>query len=116
MAQSSPQRALVTVGSVAQLEALTHPGELIGGDPLFDLAQATLPRHSAMFQQGVFEGYSAAGTLSPAQHGRLQRLRLLLHVDDVVLRGDETAHARLSATVAEALRQLAEGAASEAGR
>lgn len=109
-----PQRAFVTVGSVAQLEALTRPGDLIGGDPLFDLALATLPRHTAMFQQGVYEGYIAAGTLSPAQHNRLQRLRLLLHIDDVVLRGDEATRARLSTTVVEALRQLAEGVSIDA--
>ncbi len=62
-----PSRALVTVGESVQLEALTRPGEIVGGDPLFDLAHATLPRHPAAFQQGLLEGYSAAGPLAPEQ-------------------------------------------------
>lgn len=102
-----PARALVTVGSAAHVEALVRPGDIIGGDPLFDLAHATLPRYPAPFQQGIYEGYTAAGMLSAEQHDRLQRLRLLLHVADVFNRNDELSKMRLPTLVADALRQLA---------
>ena len=102
----SPKRALVTTGSAAHLEALVRPGEIVGGDPLFDLALATLPRHPAAFQQGVYEGYCGAGTLSIAQHQRLQRLRLLLHTADVVERNELAALELLPATLEAALAEL----------
>ena len=73
-----PSRALVTVGDSVQLEALVRPGEIVGGDPLFDLAHGLLPRHPASFRQGLIEGYGASGALAPEQEDRLRRLRLLL--------------------------------------
>ena len=39
-----PARVLVTIGETTQVEALTRPGEIVGGDPLFDLAHALLPQ------------------------------------------------------------------------
>jgi hypothetical protein len=90
-----PARALVTVGDSAQLEALTRPGALIGGDPLFDLAHGTLARHPAAFRQGLLEGYCTAGPLAPEQEQRLARLRLLLHVADTLWRAEAEEIARL---------------------
>jgi|HigsolmetaAR202D_1030399.scaffolds.fasta_scaffold13957_4 aminoglycoside phosphotransferase (APT) family kinase protein len=85
---AEPSRVLVAVGDSIQLEALTRPGRLVGGDPLFDLAYATLPSRPQAFSQGVFEGYNASGPLLPEQEARLQRLRLLLHVTDTLWRAD----------------------------
>ncbi len=101
-----PARALVTTGDAVQLEGLLRPGDLVGGDPFFDLAYSLLPRHPIAFQQGVFEGYTASGELSPEQHDRLRRLRLLLHVADTLTSGDETAVARLPDILASSLGQV----------
>jgi len=101
-----PARMIVTVGDTMQLEALTRPGELVGGDPLFDLAHGLLPRHPATFRQGLLEGYSASGPLDAAQQGRLRRLELLLQVADTLDNGDAAARARLPDEVAGALREL----------
>ncbi len=95
-----PARALVTVGDIAQLEALARPGAIVGGDPLFDLAYGTLPRHPAAFRQGLLEGYSATGPLAPEQEQRLGRLRLLLHVADTLWRAEAEAVERLPGEVA----------------
>jgi hypothetical protein len=99
-----PARALVTVGDSAQLEALTRPGEIVGGDPLFDLAHGLLPRQPAAFRAGLLEGYSAAGAHAPEQENRLRRLRLLLHVADTLWRGEAQPIARLPTEVPTALR------------
>jgi hypothetical protein len=101
-----PSRALVTVGDSAQLEALTRPGALVGGDPLFDLAHGTLPRHPAAFRQGLLEGYCATGALAPNQEARLRRLRLLLHVADTLWRAESAAVARLPGEVASSLAEI----------
>ncbi len=101
-----PARAIVTVGDSAQLEALTRPGDLVGGDPLFDLAYGLLSRHPSAFRQGLLEGYTAAGTLDREQEQRLRRLRLLLDVSDVLWRDDPGARARLPDDVAGALHEL----------
>jgi len=101
-----PARAMVTVGDSAQLEALTRPGALVGGDPLFDLAYGTLPRHPATFRQGLLEGYCAAGTLAPEQEQRLRRLRLLVHVVDTLWRAEGQAMARLAGEVAGMLGEI----------
>jgi hypothetical protein len=95
-----PARALVTVGDSAQLEALTRPGALVGGDPLFDLAHGTLPRHPDAFRQGLLEGYCTTGPLAPDQEQRLRRLRLLLHVADTLWHADAEAVERLPEEVA----------------
>jgi hypothetical protein len=101
-----PARAIVTVGDTAQLEALTRPGALVGGDPLFDLAHGLLPHHAAPFRQGLLEGYTAAGALALEQERRLQRLSLLLLAADTLWRGDELALARLPDEVGARLREL----------
>ncbi len=101
-----PSRALVTVGDSAQLEALVRPGEIVGGDPLFDLAHGLLPRHPTSFRQGLIEGYGAAGALAPEQDERLRRLRLLLHVADTLWRDDADGAARLLREVADILQTL----------
>ncbi|HEX9371472.1 MAG TPA: hypothetical protein VF897_10715 [Roseiflexaceae bacterium] len=101
-----PCRALVTVGETTQIEALTRPGDLVGGDPLFDLAHGLLPRHPEMFRQGLLEGYTASGALARDQEERLRRLELLLLVADTVWRGDEGALARLPDEVTAGLRAL----------
>jgi hypothetical protein len=102
-----PARMIVTVGDTMQLEALTRPGELVGGDPLFDLAHGLLPRHPATFRQGIFEGYSASGPLDAEQEARLRRLSLLLLAADTLQQADAAALARLSDEIAAGLRELA---------
>jgi hypothetical protein len=101
-----PARALVTIGDSAQLEALARPGAIVGGDPLFDLAYGTLPRHPAAFRQGLLEGYNASGPLAPDQEQRLGRLRLLLHVADTLWRAEAEAMERLPDEVAALLAGL----------
>jgi len=101
-----PARALVTVGDTTQVEALTCPGDIVGGDPLFDLAHALLPRHPEPFRQGVREGYRANGSLAPEQEERLRRLGLLLYTADTLWCGDQPALAALPDTVAAELRAL----------
>jgi len=101
-----PARAIVTVGDTMQLEALTRPGELVGGDPMFDLAYGLLPRHPAAFRQGLLEGYTASGALDAVQEGRLRRLGLLLQAADALESADSATLARLPDEVAGALRTL----------
>jgi hypothetical protein len=101
-----PARAIVTVGDTMQLEALTRPGELVGGDPMFDLAHGLLPRHPAAFRQGLIEGYSASGPLDAEQQGRLRRLGLLVLAADTLQHGDAAALARLPDAVAAGLREF----------
>jgi hypothetical protein len=101
-----PARVLVTIGDTMQMEALTRPGELVGGDPLFDLAHGLLPHHPAAFRQGLLEGYCASGPLDFEQEARLRRLSLLLLVADTLQHGDAVALARLPDIVAAKLREL----------
>ncbi len=101
-----PAHAIVTVGDTMQLEALTRPGELVGGDPMFDLAHGLLPRHPATFRQGLIEGYSASGPLDGEQQGRLRRLGLLLLAADTLQYGDAAALTRLPDEIMAALREL----------
>lgn len=101
-----PARALVTIGETTQVEALTRPGEVVGGDPLFDLAHALLPQHPEPFRQGVREGYTALGPLTVEQDGRLRRLALLLSTTTALCRGDTEELARLPDQVAAELRAI----------
>jgi hypothetical protein len=103
----APCRAIVTVGDTSQLEALTRPGELVGGDPMFDLACGLLPRHPVAFRQGLLEGYTASGALPAEQERRLRRLGLLLGAADALESDDRVTLARLPDQVAGALRELA---------
>ena len=103
-----PARAIVTIGDTMQLEALTRPGDPVGGDPMFDLACGLLPRHPASFRQGLLEGYTAAGALDAEHEGRLRRLGLLLRVADALESDDGATLARLPDEVAGALRELAQ--------
>lgn len=101
-----PARAVVTVGDGVQLEALTRPGAIVGGDPLFDLAQGLLPRYPAAFRQGLLEGYTASGALAPEQQCRLERLRLLLSTADTLAGAAAAALERLPDDLAVALAAL----------
>jgi hypothetical protein len=101
-----PSRAIVTTGETTQLEALTRPGDLVGGDPMFDLAHGLLPRHPAAFRQGLLEAYTAAGALPPDQEERLRRLCLLLHVASTLWRAEAADLARLPEEAAAGLREL----------
>jgi hypothetical protein len=103
----APCRAIVTVGDTTQLEALTRPGELVGGDPLFDLACGLLPCHPAAFRQGLLEGYTASGALQAEQEQRLRRLGLLLWAAHALAGDDRAALVRLPDQIADALRELA---------
>jgi hypothetical protein len=102
----SPARALATVGDTTQIEALMCPGDIVGGDPLFDLAYALLPGHPEPFRHGVREGYTANGPLAPDQAERLRRLELLLHTANTLWCGDPAALATLPDRVADELRAL----------
>lgn len=75
-----PECAIVTSAEgVIRMEALTRPGPLVAGDPLFDLALGTQPTYPTAFRRGLLDGYVAAGgPLSRAQERRLRRLRLLV--------------------------------------
>jgi hypothetical protein len=106
----APARALATVGDSAQLEALVRPGEIVGGDPLFDLAHGLLPRHAAAFRVGLLEGYTAAGALAPEQEDRLWRLRLLLYTADIIGHGEAAQLAQLPNQIDDALRSQAPSA------
>lgn len=101
-----PARVLVTIGDTVQVEALTRPGELIGGDPLFDLAYTQLARYPEAFRQGAYEGYTALGPLDAAQEGRLRRLGLLLQLASALREDDPAAIGRLPDLVACQLREL----------
>jgi aminoglycoside phosphotransferase (APT) family kinase protein len=101
-----PARAIATVGETVQLEALTRPGDLVGGDPMFDLAYGLLPRHPAAFRQGLLESYTVAGPLAPAQEERLRRLGLLLLVADTLWRAEPAALAWLPDEVEMALAKV----------
>lgn len=103
---ASPERAVITTGGTAQLEALTRPGMIVGGDPLFDLAYGTLPRHPEPFRRGLLEGYAAAGLLDAHQRKRLDRLWLLLYCADTLAQGSPAAQAALPDTVADVLRSV----------
>ncbi|GAB4188841.1 MAG: hypothetical protein OHK0022_00940 [Roseiflexaceae bacterium] len=102
----APERVLVTAGESVQLEALIRPGDLVAGDPLFDLATGLLPHQPDGFRQGLREGYSASGPLDLGQESRLRRLELLLWVVRE-LEGDDAALAGLPEAVCARLVALA---------
>lgn len=102
----APSRAIVTTGDAIQLEALVRPGQIVGGDPLFDLAHALLPHHPAAFRQGLTEGYAAVGPLDPAQRQRLRRIGLLVLLADTLQRDDSGLLARLPALISTELAAL----------
>lgn len=102
-----PSHAIVTVGDGVHLEALNHPGNIIGGDPLFDLAWGLLPHRPAAFRQGLMEGYTARIPLSSEAMLRLDRLRLLVWVADVLWRSDEADAVELQANILSELATLA---------
>jgi hypothetical protein len=86
-----PECAIVTAAdSMVRLEALTRPGPLVAGDPLFDLALGTQPVYPAAFRRGLLDGYvSAAGPLNRAQERRLRRLRLLVWAAEQIRDAEE---------------------------
>lgn len=100
-----PACALVTVGESIQLEALHRPGDLVAGDPLFDLAHALLPQHPPGFRQGLVEGYCGSGPLDLGQERRLRRLELLLWAANELERADVVPE-DLGAAVRERLQKL----------
>ncbi|KPV48588.1 hypothetical protein SE17_37265, partial [Kouleothrix aurantiaca] len=102
----APHRALVTAGETTQLEALTRPGEIVGGDPIFDLAHAVQPHHPEPFRQGVREGYDATGPIGRAEEARLARLGLLLRAADTLRRANPSELNALPGAIASELRQL----------
>jgi aminoglycoside phosphotransferase (APT) family kinase protein len=105
----APTSALVAPGEGSlSLEALVRPGEIIGGDPLFDLAHGLLPRHPEAWRRGLLEGYAAAGPLPPEQIRRLRRLQLLLFAADALGRAEPTELARLPAILDAELEQIRE--------
>ncbi len=84
-----PQRTLVTIAEAAQLETLSPPGSIVGGDPLLDVVMALLPGYSSNLRQGFLEGYAATGTLEASQRTRLRRLGVLALLYHAAQREDE---------------------------
>jgi hypothetical protein len=104
---AGPDSTLVTgTDASLHLEALVHPGALVGGEPLFDLAYGLLPRHPAAFRHGLAEGYLATGVLAAEQEERLARLRLLIHCAETLRHAEQWALAALPAQVDAELQQL----------
>lgn len=101
-----PSHVLVALGENIHVEGIVRPSNLIGGDPLFDLAYATLPKRSALFAQGLLEGYNVAGLLDEQQLERMQRLQLLIEVVDTLWQADPDACEALPMYVANALDRL----------
>ncbi len=101
-----PANALVSVGDGVHLEALIQPGILVGGDPLFDLAYGLLPEYPAAFRQGLVEGYTVIGPLGPDQLRRLQRLKFLVRVVEIIRRAEPSQRAELPDLVIPALSAL----------
>lgn len=102
----SPDAALVSLGEAITLDALVAPGEIVGGDPLFDLAFALAPGNPLPFRQGLLEGYTNSGPLDEAQRIRLRRLQLLFTAATLAASGDPAVLARLPADLAAALTTL----------
>lgn len=69
-----PAAVQCTIGDHAQVEAVIHPGSVVGGDGLLDLARGILPSHPEYWRSGLLEGY---GSLIPLQAAEQERLRLL---------------------------------------
>jgi aminoglycoside phosphotransferase (APT) family kinase protein len=102
-----PERVIVTGADTSvHLEALVRPGEIVAGDPLFDLAHGTLPRQPESFRRGLMDGYLASGPLPAEQERRLARIRLLIHAADTLNYAEPLALAALPSQVDEALRAL----------
>jgi hypothetical protein len=70
----APETIYCTIGEHPQIEALVEPGACIGGDAMFDLAQALDPALPPAWREGLWEGYLSMGALTTAQ---AQRLRLM---------------------------------------
>jgi aminoglycoside phosphotransferase (APT) family kinase protein len=73
-----PGSLVCTPGELVQFQALLHPGPLVGGDPLYDLACGLLPSHPEAFRTGLLEGYAALNPLSDEEEARLDRLALFV--------------------------------------
>lgn len=73
----SPTAVRCTAGDYVHLEAIEEPGRWVGGDGLFDLACGLCPVYPEPWREGLWEGYCAAGPLTPAEEERLPLLRLL---------------------------------------
>lgn len=101
-----PQNVRCTAGETTQLERFLHAGEIVGGDPLLDLALALDPAYPPAWQSGLLEGYTATAMLPAAAQARLARLRLLVAYWSTLRR---YAHAEPhAAAYADALQRLAQ--------
>jgi len=72
----APETIFCTIGEHPQIEALVEPGACIGGDAMFDLAQALDPTLPEAWRRGLMEGYVSMGALTPAQVARLRLMEL----------------------------------------
>ncbi len=72
----APDTIFCTIGEHPQIEALVEPGACIGGDAMFDLAQALDPAQPAAWREGLLEGYLSMGGLTEAQTARLRLMEL----------------------------------------
>jgi len=72
-----PAVARCTAGMHVHLEAIEAPGRWVAGDGLFDLACGLCPVYPAPWREGLLDGYTAAGPLTPAEQERLPLLQLL---------------------------------------
>jgi hypothetical protein len=73
-----PQTARCTVNDEqVRLEALVHPGKIVGGDGLLDLALSIVPIYPQEWCHGVFQGYVAIAPLSMNELEQLRRWQVI---------------------------------------
>ncbi len=60
------------------------PGRIIGGDPMFDLAYASMPWAKGLFFKGILDGYEKEKPLTSEEQYRFKRLRLICLVSNAL--------------------------------
>ncbi len=73
----SPHTVRFTRGEVCRVAALTDPGAIIAGDPLFDVAWGMHPTYPRAWQQGLLAGYTTTMPLAPPERHRLDMLTVI---------------------------------------
>ena len=84
------------------------PGNTIGGDPMMDLAYASIPSANSSFFRGIKDGYEMKSPLTGEENYRLKRLRLICLASTAVglyLKKDRK-YARFSIPAKELLEKL----------
>ncbi|MCK5699447.1 MAG: aminoglycoside phosphotransferase family protein [Candidatus Aenigmarchaeota archaeon] len=60
------------------------PGRIIGGDPIFDLAYASMPWAKGLFFRGIMDGYEKEKPLTSEEAHRFRKLRLICLVSNAL--------------------------------